>query len=89
MTEAEILINQVELLGSPLSADDLKLIRKSFNASQAEFAEILRVPVSSLRKWEQGDRNIDASTTSLYLILVHIRKKQFFPCVLEWIGLKK
>jgi DNA-binding transcriptional regulator YiaG len=84
--ETEALIKQAEALEPPFSTDDLKLIRKSFDASQAEFSNILGVPASSLKKWEQGGRGLDASTTSLYLMLIHIRKKQYFPCVLDWIG---
>ncbi len=83
--ELEVLIKQAEALEPPFSTDDLKLIRKGFSASQVEFSKILGVPASSLKKWEQGDRGLDSSTTALYLMLIHIRKKQYFPCLIDWV----
>ena len=44
----------------------VKEIRKKLNMSQGEFAKIFRIPVSSLRNWEQGKRKMDA-TSAAYL----------------------
>ena len=38
------------------SSNEVKALRESLNKSQTEFANLLGVSVSTLRKWEQGRR---------------------------------
>src|SRR5688572_9594526 len=41
---------------------DVKAIRSHLKMSQTEFARRFAVPLSSLRKWEQGSRQPDSAT---------------------------
>lgn len=50
---------------------DVKAARQNLNMSQDEFATILCIPISTLRKWEQGQRRPDAATRLLLQIIVH------------------
>jgi putative transcriptional regulator len=50
---------------------DVKAARKNLQMSQDEFAAVLRIPVSTLRKWEQGQRSPDAATRLLLQVIVH------------------
>lgn len=49
---------------------DVKAARQNLHMSQDEFATVLCIPVSTLRKWEQGQRYPDASTRLLLQIIV-------------------
>jgi putative transcriptional regulator len=50
---------------------DVKTARKNLQMSQDEFATVLHIPVSTLRKWEQGQRRPDAATRLLLQVIVH------------------
>ena len=43
-----------------------KAVRKSLNMSQAEFSKSFGIPLATLRNWEQGRRDMDA-TAEAYL----------------------
>ena len=43
-----------------------RYIREKLNMSQAQFSEAYKIPLSTLKNWEQGRRNPDA-TASAYL----------------------
>lgn len=45
---------------------DAKAIREKLGMSQAEFAKSYKIPLSTLKNWEQGRRSPDA-TASAYL----------------------
>ncbi|MFZ0693050.1 MAG: helix-turn-helix domain-containing protein [Alphaproteobacteria bacterium] len=59
-------VHQVEV---PLV--DVKVARRKLQMSQDEFATVLCIPVSTLRKWEQGQRRPDAATRLLLQVIVH------------------
>lgn len=46
-----------------------RVIRKRLNMTQQQFADALRIPVATLRNWEQGRNSIDPAARSL-LVLV-------------------
>ncbi|MGA8615968.1 MAG: helix-turn-helix domain-containing protein [Xanthobacteraceae bacterium] len=50
---------------------NVKAARQNLHMSQDEFATVLCIPVSTLRKWEQGQRCPDAATRLLLQIIVH------------------
>lgn len=41
-----------------------KAIREQLNMSQSEFSHAFGIPVSTLRNWEQGRRQLDATAIS-------------------------
>lgn len=43
----------------------VQAIRKSTGLSQAQFCEALNIPASSLKKWEQGQRECPAYVAEL------------------------
>jgi putative transcriptional regulator len=44
-------------------------IREHMGMTQVEFAEVLRIPVATLRNWEQGRVRIDPAARALFRIL--------------------
>lgn len=48
---------------------DAKAIREKLNMSQAEFAAAYRIPVGTLRNWEQGLRRPDAPATAYLRVI--------------------
>ena len=46
-------------------AIDIAAVRRSVGKSQAEFAKDYRIPVGTLRDWEQGRRTPDAPARTL------------------------
>ncbi len=54
---------------------NVKQIREKLKLSQTEFADAYRIPLSSLRNWEQGRRMPDA-TTFAYLISIMYYPKE-------------
>ena len=56
---------------SSLSSQEVKEIRKKLNMSQNQFAKAFRIPVSTIHKWEQGDRKPD-STSTAYLRVIKL-----------------
>ncbi|MBK1792178.1 helix-turn-helix domain-containing protein [Persicirhabdus sediminis] len=51
--------------GCELQADKIRL---SLGLTQTEFAEVLKVPVKTLRKWEQGETSPSGAAQSLLKI---------------------
>ncbi len=50
-------------------SESLKTLRKELGLSQDEFGRMFRVPIHSIRNWEQGIRLPDmTSTTYLFVI---------------------
>lgn len=45
------------------------IIRKRLNMTQEEFAQALRIPVATLRNWEQGRNAIDPAARSLLIVV--------------------
>jgi putative transcriptional regulator len=46
-----------------------RVIRKRLNMTQEEFAQALRIPVATLRNWEQGRNAIDPAARSLLMVV--------------------
>ncbi len=53
----------------------IKSIRETIGKSQTEFALMLRVPVSTLRNWEQGRRVPQGAALSLLTIVENMPKQ--------------
>jgi putative transcriptional regulator len=54
---------------------DVKAIRKSLHMSQHRFAALYRIPLATLKNWEQGRRNPDAPAAA-YLRAIQRRPKE-------------
>ncbi len=52
-----------------VTRNQIQAIRKQMNLSQAVFAKLLNVSVSSIRQWEQGTRQPSGSTKVLLELL--------------------
>jgi len=48
---------------------DVKAVRSLANKTQAEFANAYRIPVATLRDWEQGRRQPDAPARALLAVI--------------------
>jgi putative transcriptional regulator len=46
-----------------------QVIRKRLKMTQEEFAKALRIPVATLRNWEQGRNAIDPAARSLLMVV--------------------
>lgn len=46
-----------------------QVVRKRLKMTQAEFARALRIPVATLRNWEQGRNAIDPAARSLLMVV--------------------
>lgn len=46
-----------------------QVIRKRLDMTQEEFAQALRIPVATLRNWEQGRNAIDPAARSLLIVV--------------------
>ncbi len=68
-TEKELKLLNIHIPKVKLVADDIKDIRKRTHLSQAVFAKLLNVSLSSVRQWEQGVKNPNGSTQVLLELL--------------------
>ena len=59
----------VEIPNSRVTATEIKNIRSLMQVSQSVFAKLLNVSISSIRQWEQGQRNPSGSTMILLELL--------------------
>ncbi|QTD44367.1 helix-turn-helix domain-containing protein [Ottowia testudinis] len=50
-------------------SERIKALRESLNVSQAVFASLLNTSVSSVRKWEVGDKNPNGTAQKLMYII--------------------
>jgi putative transcriptional regulator len=54
---------------------DVRAIRRQLRMSQQEFARVYRIPLATLKNWEQGRRQPDATTLAyLQVIAKHPRE---------------
>jgi len=60
----------ITALETKISPGKIRQIRKSSNLSQAVFADMLNVSLSSVRHWEQGLRKPTGSTKVLLELLI-------------------
>ena len=73
--KAGMRINRVEL-------PDVRAIRRSLKMSQDEFALAFRIPLATLKNWEQGRRRPDAPAAA-YLRAIQRRPKEIMEAVGE------
>ncbi len=59
---------------------DVKAIRKALHMSQYRFAALYRIPLPTLKNWEQGRRAPDAPVTA-YLRAIQRRPKEIIEAV--------
>jgi putative transcriptional regulator len=74
-TEADIRRHMIEDGEDPAHALSIEqiyspqVIRKRLKMTQEEFAQALRIPVATLRNWEQGRNAIDPAARSLLMVV--------------------
>jgi len=68
-TQRELNQLGVTIPKSYISSSDIKNIRQLMQVSQAVFAKLLNVSISSIRQWEQGQRTPSGSTVILLELL--------------------
>jgi putative transcriptional regulator len=59
---------------------DVKSIRRSLHMSQYRFAAAYRIPLPTLKNWEQGRRHPDAPAAA-YLLAIKRRPKEVMEAV--------
>jgi putative transcriptional regulator len=59
---------------------DVKAIRRSLRMSQGRFARAFRIPLPTLKNWEQGRRHPDAPAAA-YLLAIKRRPKEIMEAV--------
>ena len=60
---------------SKVELPDVKAIRRSLHMSQDEFSTVYRIPLATLKNWEQGRRQPDAPAAA-YLRAIQRRPKE-------------
>jgi putative transcriptional regulator len=63
-----------------VEAPDVKAIRKALRMSQHRFAAAFRIPLPTLKNWEQGRRSPDAPAAA-YLLAIKRRPKEVMEAV--------
>jgi putative transcriptional regulator len=61
---------------------DVKAIRRSLGMSQDQFAAVYRIPLATLKNWEQGRRQPDAPAAA-YLRAIQRRPKEVMEAIAE------
>jgi len=69
-TEHELKVLGIEIPKIEVTPFDIKALRKRLNVSQAVFARMLNVSLSSVRHWEQGNRRPTGATKVLLELLM-------------------
>jgi putative transcriptional regulator len=59
---------------------DVKAIRRSLRMSQDQFSAVYRIPLATLKNWEQGRRQPDAPAAA-YLRAIQRRPKEVMEAV--------
>lgn len=59
---------------------DVKAIRRSLRMSQNRFSTAFRIPLATLKNWEQGRRHPDAPAAA-YLLAIKRRPKEIMEAV--------
>ena len=65
-----------------VEAPDVKAIRQSLHMSQNRFSVAFRIPLATLKNWEQGRRYPDAPAAA-YLLAIRRRPKEVMEAVAE------
>ena len=61
---------------------DVRAIRKSLHMSQMQFSVSFRIPLATLKNWEQGRRYPDAPAAA-YLLVIQRRPEEVMEAVAE------
>lgn len=61
-------VTELPLPPKPLTPQQIRAIRKSFNVSQVTFARIINVSPNAVESWEQGTRHPREATLKLLTI---------------------
>lgn len=61
---------------------DVKAIRQSLHMSQHRFSSTYRIPLATLKNWEQGRRHPDAPAAA-YLLAIQRKPKEIMEAVAE------
>lgn len=61
---------------------DVRAIRQSLKMSQDEFASVYRIPLATLKNWEQGRRQPDAPAAA-YLRAIQRRPREVMEAIAE------
>ena len=69
LTKKELESQGINIPKKSISAKEIKKIRHMLNVSQAVFAELLNVSLSTIRQWEQGLRKPSGSAVILLELL--------------------
>ena len=77
-TQKELNKMGVKVASVSLTSDEISSIRKTLKVSQAVFAKLLNVSLSSVRQWEQNLRKPSGST----MILLELLQKE--PHLLDY-----
>ena len=79
----ETLACAVLLQPFPLCGADIKLLRKHLGLKAKEWAVLLRVDVSTLSRWENGEQQIgsqsDAWIRALFVLMFEEKNQKLFP----------
>ena len=54
---------------------DVRALRKKLAMSQAEFADAYRIPLPTLKGWEQGRRQPDATAAAFLSVIARLPKE--------------
>ncbi|MBL8554599.1 MAG: transcriptional regulator [Phenylobacterium sp.] len=65
-----------------IEVPDVKAIRRSLHMSQNRFSTAFRIPLATLKNWEQGRRYPDAPAAA-YLLAIQRRPKEVMEAVAE------
>jgi len=65
---------------TPVEMPDVRAIRQSLNMSQGEFAAAFRIPLATIKNWEQGRRQPDAPAAA-YLKAIRKRPAEIMEAV--------
>jgi putative transcriptional regulator len=61
---------------------DVKAIRRSLHMSQNRFSSAFRIPLATLKNWEQGRRYPDAPAAA-YLLAIQRRPREIMEAIAE------
>ena len=65
-----------------IEVPDVRAIRRALHLSQQDFATTYRIPLSTLKNWEQGRRHPDAPAAA-YLLAIARRPREISDALAE------
>jgi putative transcriptional regulator len=67
---------------SAIELPDVEAVRRSLHMSQFRFASAFRIPLATLKNWEQGRRHPDAPAAA-YLLAIQRRPREVMEAVAD------